>query len=46
MYILSWIAMIIQICFVTLAIGKFPVNDSLTMESEFAITDPNRPTYL
>jgi len=23
MYILSWVAMIIQICFVTLAIGKF-----------------------
>jgi len=26
MYILSWVAMVIQICFVTLAVGKFRVK--------------------
>ena len=30
MYILSWVAMIIQICFVTLAIGKFCINDDIS----------------
>jgi len=31
MYILSWVAMIIQICFVTLAIGKLCVNGRFSM---------------
>ena len=31
MYSLSWVAVVVQICFVTLAIGNFCINSGLIM---------------